>query len=36
MRDWFLVLAPIAAVTYFLTYPDQFRAFMTWFGGLIR
>ena len=23
MRDWFLPLAPVAVVTYFLAYPDR-------------
>jgi hypothetical protein len=36
MRDWLLVVAPIAAVTYFLAYPNAFRAFMAWFGHLIH
>ena len=36
MRDWLLVLAPIATVTYFVAHPDEFRAFMAWFGGLIH
>jgi hypothetical protein len=30
MRDWLLLLAPIALVIYFLAYPDQFSAFMAW------
>jgi hypothetical protein len=29
MRDWLLILAPVALVVYFLVYPDQFGAFMT-------
>jgi len=32
MRDWFLVLAPIGVIANFLAYPDQFSAFMAWFG----
>jgi hypothetical protein len=30
MRDWFLVLGPIGIVVYFLVFPDQFGAFMSW------
>jgi hypothetical protein len=36
MRDWLLILVPIAAVTYFLAYPNEFRAFMAWFGSMIN
>jgi len=25
MRDWLLLLAPLAAVIYFLIFPDQFK-----------
>ena len=30
MRDWLLLLAPIALVIYFLAYPDQLSAFVSW------
>ena len=30
MRDWLLLLAPVVLVIYFLAYPDQFSAFMSW------
>jgi hypothetical protein len=30
MQDWLLVLAPIAAIIYFLIHPDQFKTFMDW------
>jgi hypothetical protein len=30
MREWLYVLVPIAVVFYFLIYPDQFDAFLTW------
>jgi hypothetical protein len=36
MRDWLLILAPIAVVAYFLAYPQQFTAFATWLEGLVR
>jgi hypothetical protein len=36
MRDWLLVLAPVAAITYFLVYPDQFRSFMAWCARLLH
>ena len=35
MRDWLLLLAPIVLVIYFLTYPDQFSAFMNWASRLV-
>ena len=30
MRDWILLLAPVALIVYFLAYPDQFSVFMSW------
>jgi hypothetical protein len=36
MQDWFLVLAPIAAIAYFLAHPSAFIAFMDWFGRLLH
>jgi hypothetical protein len=30
MRDWLLTLTPIALIIYFLLYPDQFTAFISW------
>ena len=30
MRDWLYVLLPVAVVFFFLIYPDQFSALMTW------
>jgi len=36
MRDWVLVLTPIAVVVYFIVYPDQFHAFMMWIERLIN
>ena len=35
MRDWLLLLTPIALVIYFLAYPDQFSAFMAWAQSFI-
>jgi hypothetical protein len=34
MRDWLLLLAPLALVLYFAIYPDQFSAFMSWAAQL--
>ena len=34
MRDWLLMLAPLALVLYFVIYPDQFSAFMSWAAQL--
>ena len=35
MRDWLLLLAPVVLVIYFLAYPDQFSAFMSWASRLV-
>jgi hypothetical protein len=30
MRDWLLLLTPIGLIAYFLVYPGQFTAFVSW------
>jgi hypothetical protein len=35
MRDWLLLLAPVIVVVYFLVFPGQFDAFMSWAQHLI-
>jgi len=35
MREWLLVLIPVAAVFYFVVYPDQFGAFVSWAAKII-
>lgn len=30
MRDWLLLLAPVGLIAFFLVYPDEFVAFITW------
>jgi len=30
MRDFILLLAPLAIVIYFVVYPSQFTAFLAW------
>jgi hypothetical protein len=35
MRDWLLLLAPIALVAYFMVYPDQFSAFLAWASHIV-
>jgi hypothetical protein len=35
MRDWLLLLAPIAFIVYFLIYPDQFSTFVAWASHLV-
>jgi hypothetical protein len=35
MRDWLLLLAPIALVAFFMLNPDQFTAFMAWASRLV-
>jgi hypothetical protein len=36
MRDWILILTPIAIAIYFFINPDQFKTFMDWFGNLLH
>jgi hypothetical protein len=36
MRDWWLPIAPVAALIYFAVYPDKFQAFVGWAGHYIR
>jgi hypothetical protein len=36
MRDSMFMLAPVALVIYFLIYPDQFNAFLSWAGQYLR
>ncbi len=35
MRDLLLTITPMAAIVYFLVYPDQFKIFMHWFATLL-
>jgi hypothetical protein len=36
MRDWSLVLAPIVFAAYFMLFPEQFGALITWATELVR
>ena len=36
MRDWTLVLAPLAVVTYFVVRPDQLSALATFAERFVR
>ena len=36
MRDWILLSAPMAAVIYFLVYPDQFSELLAWITALVH
>ena len=36
MREWLLVLAPVAVVGYFIMFPDQYGAFVYWAERLVR
>jgi len=36
MRDWILVLIPVAIIVYFIVYPDQFSALMAWAMQWVR
>ena len=35
MREWLLVLLPLALALYFVVFPDQFNAALDALGGLI-
>jgi hypothetical protein len=35
MREWLLVLFPVALIFYFVIFPDQFSAVMDTLGGVI-
>jgi len=36
MRDWLLPMAPVAALIYFVMYPDKLWAVMGWAGHYIH
>jgi hypothetical protein len=36
MRDWLLILVPVALGIYFVIYPHQLMAAMDWLARLIR
>jgi hypothetical protein len=36
MRDWIIILAPLAAIIYFLVFPSDFTAMIAWFARLIH
>jgi hypothetical protein len=36
MRDWALVLAPMAVAIYFLVRPDHFNDFLSWVSAFIQ
>jgi hypothetical protein len=36
MRDWLLVLAPLATALYFTIHPEQFRASLDWLTRLLQ
>jgi hypothetical protein len=33
MREWLLMLVPVALIIYFVVYPNEFSALLTWLGG---
>lgn len=35
MRDWLMVLTPIAVVFYIARYPEQAEAMLNWAAGLL-
>jgi ABC-type Fe3+ transport system substrate-binding protein len=35
MRDWILIVGPIAVIAYFAGHPADFKAFMDWFARLL-
>ena len=36
MRDWKLVIAPVAAIIYFTIFQDQFVAMIVWAERFVR
>jgi len=36
MRDWLLILVPVAVIFYFVFYPNEFWKFMAWFARLLQ
>ena len=36
MRDWALVIAPVAFIVYFVAQPEQFTALIQWVQQLTR
>jgi hypothetical protein len=36
MRDIIFMLAPIGLIIYFVVYPDQFNALLSWAGQYVR
>jgi hypothetical protein len=36
MRDLMFMLAPVALIIYFVLYPDQFNALVTWAGHFLH
>jgi hypothetical protein len=36
MREWNLALAPVAAILYFIFYPDQLNALIAWGEQFVR
>jgi hypothetical protein len=33
MREWLLMLVPVALIIYFVVYPNEFSALLTWLWG---
>lgn len=36
MREWYLPMAPVAAIIYFTAFPAQFNALIAWAQQMIR
>ncbi len=36
MRDWILPLTPVIAAAYFMVFPEQFGALVTWAQAFVR
>jgi hypothetical protein len=34
MRDWLMVIVPVAVVFYFIVFPDQLKALIEWLSTL--
>jgi hypothetical protein len=36
MRDWYLPLAPVAAIIYFIFFPSQLSALIAWAEQIVQ
>jgi len=36
MRDWLMILVPVALLFYFIEYPEKGQQFVEWVAGFLR